>query len=674
MTDNPFLGAKPYGPADDKLFFGRATAAARLVERIDLQPLTILTSPSGLGKTSLLQAAVLPALERNGLSPVYLRPDPVPGEDAAGSLLGGRLADYIAVALLPDAEAEAATLRCARDLAEAATLQRARDLAPPGVTLAGARDWFEALPATDAVRRQILSPVVGPVERLPMLARFLRGSLAPEAMAAQLHILGISDAPRLGPQTPLSVIADIFSGSAFRQALAKAREVARTTSDQSAEDDLQATVKRLCGIPEAALLARSDGDPELSAQIVLVIDQFEQVFTPGRADTRARAFRMLARSFVDESPLHVVLSLRKEWYADLVQQFAQHLRSSVSFDRITFHLEPMTRREALEVMVEAPRQAGARAIERSQCEELWQALQQNETIDAVVLSVACHELFAVGEGVQSAIGEARVEGLLRTYLSRALGAIDDDAVREEAFDILGEVAGEGDTRKFVDHSSLLNAPLRDRQRRIQALDALQTAFLVKGDNPRHGFDKVYDIMHERLLAPVRELLKNRPDIALFREAAERIVQEDAFESHLNWRQCQALLGAGRRAVWNSRTAGIMLSSLVRQLDSERLAAIRPRDGERAGLMPRETEPIDWLRDLAEASARSADPDCASITDRVRLSWWMTAEEIAARVAAPPDLAADLLALQTGLQGPRGWMQQELQTLASRLCGEVPRRE
>jgi hypothetical protein len=573
---NPFLGARPYGPADDKLFFGRTAAAERLVERIDLHPLTILTSPSGLGKTSLLRAAVLPALERIGLSPVYVRPDPTPasGEDAAGALLDGKLAECIAAALLPDPELEAEGLR------------RLCGLAGPDATLAAARDWFEGLSAADTARTQILSPPEGAVERLPMLARFLRGSLALQAVAAQLRFIDARVAPLFGLQTPLAELQKTFPDAAFRKKVAEAHQAVRDASvvGCSGGDNIEGALVRLCGTTsrQNALLARADGDLELCAEVVLVIDQFEQLFTLGRADTRNRALRMLGNLLATKAPVHIVLSLRKEWYADLIQQFTPHLRLTEPLDRTTFYLEPMTRREAMEVMVEAPGKIGAKGIEPSQREALWQALQHDETIDAVVLSVACHELFATGEAAQSAINEAGIEGLLRAYLSRALDAIRDDADREEAFDILGEIAGVGGTRNFVTHNSLVNAPLRDRERRIRVLDALQKAFLIKGDSPRRGFDKVYDVMHERLLVPLRELIATRPEVALFREAAERIAQEDAGERGLNWRHCQALLVGDHRAVWNSRAAGILLSSLLREVDRDRLAGLRPREGDRDG--------------------------------------------------------------------------------------------
>jgi hypothetical protein len=57
-----------------------------------------------------------------------------------------------------------------------------------------------------------------------------------------------------------------------------------------------------------------------------------------------------------------------------------------------------------------------------------------------------------------------------------------------------------------------------------------------------GFDKVYDIMHERLLAPVRELVAGRPELLIFREAAERITHAGSWRG-LNWQHCQALLAA-----------------------------------------------------------------------------------------------------------------------------------
>ena len=179
---NPFLGPRPYSAADNLLFFGRQLASRRLVERIDLRPLTILTSPSGIGKTSILRASVLPALEACGLSTVYFRPDPRSEAgreiDAATSLLNGGLADALGRALLPDrdfeAEAVAKVLRVG-----------------PQLTFEEARRWFQALPAADECRNSLLTCPNDSIDRLPMLSRYLRGTMAFEAMSRQLSIFGV---------------------------------------------------------------------------------------------------------------------------------------------------------------------------------------------------------------------------------------------------------------------------------------------------------------------------------------------------------------------------------------------------------------------------------------------------------------------------------------------------
>src|SRR5262249_59826269 len=126
------------------------------------------------------------------------------------------------------------------------------------------------------------------------------------------------------------------------------------------------------------------------------------------------------------------------------------------------------------------------------------------------------------------------------YMARALDAIPDEADREEAFDILDQIAGVGGTRSFVTHGEVVNAPLRDPERRLRVLNSLQKAFLVKGDSPRRGFDKVYDIMHERLLVPLRELVRTRPEIASFRETAARVVQDHTDVRPLHLAHCMSL--------------------------------------------------------------------------------------------------------------------------------------
>jgi len=63
-ADPVFPGARPFRRSEDGRFFGRTAEAARLVGEWRHNPLTYLVGPAGIGKTSLLNAGVLPLVER----------------------------------------------------------------------------------------------------------------------------------------------------------------------------------------------------------------------------------------------------------------------------------------------------------------------------------------------------------------------------------------------------------------------------------------------------------------------------------------------------------------------------------------------------------------------------------------------------------------------------------
>lgn len=62
MTTNPFPGNEPYRAADRDRFFGREDVSAKLANSILGCRCITVFGPPGAGKTSLLQASVLPAL------------------------------------------------------------------------------------------------------------------------------------------------------------------------------------------------------------------------------------------------------------------------------------------------------------------------------------------------------------------------------------------------------------------------------------------------------------------------------------------------------------------------------------------------------------------------------------------------------------------------------------
>lgn len=82
----PFPGLASFQESDASFFFGRDAATAELVTRVRDRPLTILTGASGVGKTSLVRAALAPALKGSGegWGVLFMRP----GRDPLGTLAG----------------------------------------------------------------------------------------------------------------------------------------------------------------------------------------------------------------------------------------------------------------------------------------------------------------------------------------------------------------------------------------------------------------------------------------------------------------------------------------------------------------------------------------------------------------------------------------------------------
>lgn len=73
--DNPWPGLLPFSESDGKYFRGREFESEMLYRRVERERLTILFAPSGLGKSSLLQAGLFPLLRKENVLPVYIRLD-----------------------------------------------------------------------------------------------------------------------------------------------------------------------------------------------------------------------------------------------------------------------------------------------------------------------------------------------------------------------------------------------------------------------------------------------------------------------------------------------------------------------------------------------------------------------------------------------------------------------
>ena len=72
---NPWPGLASYTEEDRHLFFGRDGEINEMTRLVQRETLTVLFGRSGLGKSSLLRAGVMPRLREQGFFPVTLRLD-----------------------------------------------------------------------------------------------------------------------------------------------------------------------------------------------------------------------------------------------------------------------------------------------------------------------------------------------------------------------------------------------------------------------------------------------------------------------------------------------------------------------------------------------------------------------------------------------------------------------
>ncbi len=81
-AQHPWIGLSSYTEETRGYFYGREEEVAELGRRVQRKLLTILFGQSGLGKTSILRAGIVPRLRPEGYCPVYVRIDYSPDSPA----------------------------------------------------------------------------------------------------------------------------------------------------------------------------------------------------------------------------------------------------------------------------------------------------------------------------------------------------------------------------------------------------------------------------------------------------------------------------------------------------------------------------------------------------------------------------------------------------------------
>ncbi len=152
---NPFAGLAPFQEADADRFFGRAREVGAVLARLRSCPLIALAGPSGVGKSSLVRAGVIPQLKRSGegWDALILRPGRSPL--AALSRHPGR-AGALGHRSAAAARERARRRRAARPTARRATCARRPASSAPrcarGPTASGAACWCSWISSRSCTR------------------------------------------------------------------------------------------------------------------------------------------------------------------------------------------------------------------------------------------------------------------------------------------------------------------------------------------------------------------------------------------------------------------------------------------------------------------------------------------------------------------------------------------
>ena len=130
---SPFRGLAPFGEQHAGAFFGRDQEVSAFLERLREQAVLPVTGPSGVGKSSFIQAGVVPRLkERGGWVVLRLRPGPRPMAALAERLVFGEstLRSGGSSPHEPSGEGDSAPSGQAERWAEVQQLEQSLDRAP----------------------------------------------------------------------------------------------------------------------------------------------------------------------------------------------------------------------------------------------------------------------------------------------------------------------------------------------------------------------------------------------------------------------------------------------------------------------------------------------------------------------------------------------------------------
>lgn len=535
---NPYKGQLSYQVEDARLFFGREQEATQLTARILANRVTVLHAASGTGKTSLLNARIIPALEAQGWLPIVSQPRFHPVLEIRRDTLH---------TLFPPVEAELLALdEILRELG----VERER-----GLTLGQLlRQFDEAVLPTD-VRRRLLAPVENQQstrveedarpsravrfrstegimpelrESTPYLSRLLRRTIAITMVDA--HFAAIVNTG-LGADWEEGIVREDMDVATLREVLNDPTLVAAYRALVSWLDSAPAGLR-----PFFEQLMQSYGAALGPCGLVLILDQFEQIFTMfsgkprmssvASADSTGEVRSVLREQLFDELehlyqpspsgseaaagtelPIRYVLSLRDEWVGRL-----NRFRAFVSdFDSTNYRLNWLTV-EAARDAIDGPAARAGRTLTTDCREAIISALAtEDDLVEPGLLQLVCHGLWKHHIEVDGgalitlrSIGKRGVDGILRETFEQFFEGLSP-VERVELLDMLAPLLTFNRTRNIVERRRLTGGEFRDPDLRQKLLVHLEHRRILRKE-PR-GNEVYYEITHEFLIDPILHELR-----------------------------------------------------------------------------------------------------------------------------------------------------------------------
>jgi hypothetical protein len=521
----PYKGPHSFQTEDDVIFFGRERDGEQLTAKILMSRFTLVHARSGAGKTSLLNARVMPELERRGWTPIrgLLGDNPVRST---------RLAALRDVLPLPDAEYRA--------IVRALQVLAGRDEDPAlGELIAR----FDRLQPHDLRRRSLVAPVevpAGPgsvhtgtagLERVtPYFCRVLRSSL--DADQFYEHMAAVRHAP--------SAVRHLRRIGLRRLADLIARDRCRSLYSDLAEK-LDPPVPGLRPFFENLLECYGGLRPRL--KLVLLFDQFEEIFTrfvdagpalPAR-NAHLPNWRLRWEFFEEFEDLfkapreddgrgrliRYVVTMRSEYIAqmDPVRRFVQDL------DKSSFRLELLDVAQAGEAVREPAKLFGydyhddcynaiineltkeERFVEPSHLQVVCQRLWNERGRELAATSVApADDMPRPNIGLETFVALGGARGILKGFFDDYLTGLDIDD-RRESLELLQQLITDSGTRNIVERDQLVIVPYRHPGRRARLFGGLVDQSIVRVEY-RLG-SRFAEITHEFLIAPVLEAVRTQ---------------------------------------------------------------------------------------------------------------------------------------------------------------------